>query len=46
MPTFERILVPIDFSEPSERALSAAIELARTFGARLALLHVWSIPNA
>lgn len=42
----ERILVPIDFSEPSERALSAAIELARTFGARLALLHVWSIPNA
>ena len=39
------ILVPTDFSETSELALAAAVELARTFRARLTLLHVWSVPN-
>lgn len=42
---FSRILVPVDFSPTSEVAVGAAIELARTFGARLTLLHVWSIPS-
>lgn len=44
MKTFSRILVPTDFSKPSERALEQAIVMARTFGARLMLLHVWSLP--
>lgn len=35
-----RILVPLDFSEPSRLALRYASELARTYGAHLALLHV------
>lgn len=34
------ILVPIDFSEPSKKALSYAAALARQFGASLTLLHV------
>lgn len=45
MIAFKHILVPTDFSDPSERALSMAAELARAFDAKLSLLHVWSIPN-
>jgi nucleotide-binding universal stress UspA family protein len=44
MSTFERILVPTDFSPPSDHALEVAINLARKLGARLVLLHVWSMP--
>lgn len=36
----ERLLVPIDFSETSIRALPVASELAGKFGATLRLLHV------
>ncbi len=36
----QRILVPVDFSEPSRLALRAAIALARQFGSRLAVVHV------
>lgn len=36
----ERILVPIDFSDPSKQALRYALELANTYQARLQLLHV------
>ena len=39
----ERILVPIDFSEQSQRALQAADELAQVRGSHLTLLHVHSI---
>lgn len=35
-----RIVVPIDFSQPSEVSLEHARELAATFGATLSLLHV------
>ncbi len=42
---FKHILVPTDFSEPSEHALSTAIEMARAFEAQLTLLHVWNIPT-
>ena len=35
-----RILVPIDFSERSERALGFAADLGRSYGAELVLLHV------
>lgn len=41
---FRRIVVPVDFSECSELALALAIDMARTFHARLTLLHVWSLP--
>ncbi len=34
------ILVPSDFSAPARKALAHAVEYARTFGARLVLLHV------
>lgn len=45
MKTVEHILVPTDFSDPSDRALTLAIDLARAFGARLTLLHIWTMPN-
>lgn len=35
-----RILVPVDFSEPSRHALRSAIAIARQFGSRLAVVHV------
>jgi len=36
----QHVLVPTDFSAPAEQALDYAIRLARTFNARLTLLHV------
>jgi nucleotide-binding universal stress UspA family protein len=46
MPAVEvkRILVPIDFSEYSKKALSYAKELAVIYGAHLQLLHVFEEP--
>jgi nucleotide-binding universal stress UspA family protein len=41
---FTRILVPTDFSPPSEAALAAAMELADRFGASIHLLHVLEDP--
>jgi nucleotide-binding universal stress UspA family protein len=41
---FNHILVPVDFGEPSHRALDAAIELALRFGSQLTLVHVYEIP--
>ena len=40
MLTLTNILVAIDFSDTSESALNYGRELARTFGARLHILHV------
>ena len=40
MVTLKRILVATDFGEASEVALAYGRELARTFGARLDVLHV------
>lgn len=37
--TIRRVLVPIDFSEASERALQHAYELAMTYGAEIVVLH-------
>jgi nucleotide-binding universal stress UspA family protein len=42
MITLQRILVPTDLSEHSERARSYACELAKRFAAELHLLHVVS----
>lgn len=36
----KRILVPIDFSEHSQRAMKYAIEVARQSGAKIYILHV------
>jgi universal stress protein A len=36
----QSILVPIDFSKPSEKALDYAISLAKQFGAKITLLSV------
>jgi len=36
-----KILVPIDFSECSERALEVAFELAKAFGAEVHIAHVY-----
>jgi nucleotide-binding universal stress UspA family protein len=40
MIVLKNILVPTDFSEPSDAALTYGRDLARTFGARLHVLHV------
>jgi nucleotide-binding universal stress UspA family protein len=45
MSLFRRILVPTDFSEPSQRALQVAIEMARGSGAELVVLHTCEIPT-
>jgi nucleotide-binding universal stress UspA family protein len=41
----QRILVPVDFSGNSARALDYAAGLARLFGATIEVLHVWSVPS-
>jgi nucleotide-binding universal stress UspA family protein len=38
------ILVPLDFSECSHKALRVAGELAMSFGAQIDVLHVWEVP--
>lgn len=43
--TLQHILVPVDFSEPSDMALEAAIALARAKGARLTLMHAFLPPT-
>ncbi|HLC17537.1 MAG TPA: universal stress protein [Thermodesulfobacteriota bacterium] len=37
---FKRILLPTDFSDASEKAASYALSLARSYGAKLHVLHV------
>jgi nucleotide-binding universal stress UspA family protein len=39
------ILVATDFSEPAARATSLAITLAEKFGAKLTLLHAYTLPT-
>ena len=41
---YQRILVPTDFSQPAERALERALELAAP-GAEIDLFHVWQFPG-
>src|SRR5262245_37297755 len=40
MPRYQRILVPVDFSDHSKIALEQASDLCRALGAELHLLHV------
>lgn len=44
MPRFNHILVPVDFGEPSTRAVDLGIEMATAFSAALTIAHVWEIP--
>lgn len=39
------ILVPTDFSEHSEKSFAAAMEFAKTFEARIEILHVYDVPD-
>jgi len=41
MKSFERILVPVDFSKHSERAVRVAAQLARRYGSALEIVHVY-----
>jgi universal stress protein A len=38
------ILVPVDYSECSEKAVALAADLARRFGSALDVVHVWDRP--
>ncbi len=44
MKNFKHILVPTDFGPASHEAVELAVSMARTFNAKLTLLHVWEIP--
>ncbi|UJR78871.1 universal stress protein [Sandaracinus amylolyticus] len=44
MPAIHRVLVPVDFSESSERAADYAVALARQLGAGVHFLHAWQMP--
>jgi nucleotide-binding universal stress UspA family protein len=44
MQIFKHILVPTDFDKASAAALELAVSMAKTFDAKLTLLHVWELP--
>jgi universal stress protein A len=44
MATISKILVAVDFSENSNRAVEAAIDLAGKFGAELEIVHAFTSP--
>jgi nucleotide-binding universal stress UspA family protein len=45
MAPFKKILVPVDFSHHSDRALLVACDLAKTFQIPLTLFHAYAIPT-
>ena len=44
MNEFKHVLVPVDFSESSARALDVAVDLAARYGASLTLVHACETP--
>jgi nucleotide-binding universal stress UspA family protein len=42
---WKRILCPIDFSDASRAALEAAAEVAKRYGAKVALFHAYPVPG-
>jgi nucleotide-binding universal stress UspA family protein len=40
---FEKILVPLDGSEHSLKALTVAVQIAKKFGGKISLIHVYSL---
>ncbi len=45
VPAFSQILVATDFSEPSRKALEVATDLARHYGSKMTILHVYPVPG-
>lgn len=43
MSKVERLLCPVDFSDPSDAALTYAAKLAKQLGAELHVLHTWQL---
>jgi nucleotide-binding universal stress UspA family protein len=46
MTRFQKILVPVDFSEHSSEALEVAVTVAKAFGGSLHLLHCYQVQPA
>jgi nucleotide-binding universal stress UspA family protein len=44
MVTLRQIVVPVDFTETSDKALAYAIEFARTMNASITVMHAYQIP--
>jgi nucleotide-binding universal stress UspA family protein len=44
-PAFGQILVATDFSEPSRKALAVAADLARHYGSKITIAHVYPVPG-
>lgn len=44
MRSFDKILVPTDFSKASEAGLEAAVSLAKELGASIVLMHAYQVP--
>lgn len=44
MPLPKTILVPVDFSDTSERALDYAVDLAKQLGATVVVMHAYELP--
>jgi nucleotide-binding universal stress UspA family protein len=44
MTTFKNIVVPVDFSDHAKPALDQAIAIAKTFSAKIHLVHVIHFP--
>ena len=44
MADIKRILVPIDFTETSDRALDYAVDLAKQLGASIIVMHAYELP--
>jgi nucleotide-binding universal stress UspA family protein len=44
MVALKKILVPVDFGDPSLHALDTAIALAKAFDGSITLVHVWEVP--
>lgn len=43
MSVFHKILVPLDGSEHSDRALAATLQIANNFNSEITLLHIYSV---
>jgi nucleotide-binding universal stress UspA family protein len=46
MEPFKHILVATDFEEPADKALNAAVEVAKRFDAQLTIAHVYTVPTS
>jgi universal stress protein A len=42
---YQRIMVPVDYSQFSKGAVEMAVEIARRFGSTIDVVHVWDRPS-